>query len=166
MTERKRIDRELAEAQAKYRVLVEGCQLGVYVIQNDRYVYVNPRMTEIFGYTEEEFLALPSVTRAVSKADREVVAQQMERWLGGETESATYMFRTQHTDGHPLQIEVYGGRTEVKGRPAIIGTMLDVTEREETQDLDRQAQPVRQPPGRGGRVRLLAQWRGGSPIKT
>ena len=131
---RRRTDRARGEAQADYRALVEGSQLGVYIIQDDRYVYVNPRMTEIFGHTEEELLALPSVTRAVSKADREAVAGQMARRLTGETESTSYMFRTRHADGHPLQIEVHGGRGEVKGRRAIIGTMLDVTEREETQD--------------------------------
>ena len=134
MTERRRVDRELGEVQAKYRVLVEGCQLGVYIIQDDRYVYVSVRMTEIFGFTSEDFLALPSVTRAVCKADRQAVAEQMARRLRGETESSAYIFRTRHADGHRLQIEVHGGRADVNGRPAVIGTMVDVTEREATQD--------------------------------
>lgn len=134
MTEHGRVDRELAEVQANYRVLVEGCQLGVYIIQDDRYVYVNSWMTEIFGRTEEEFLALPSVTRAVSKTDRTAVAAQMERRLRGETATSTYMFRTRHADGHRMQIEVHGGRTTIKGRPAVIGTMFDVTEREDIHD--------------------------------
>ena len=140
MTEHRPIERELAEAQATYHILAEGCQLGVYIIQDDRYVYVNPRMTEIFGRTEEEFLALPSVTRAVSKGDRGTVADEMDRRLRGETASSTYLFRTRHADGHRLQIEVHGGRAEVKGRPAVIGTMLDVTEREESQDKIRRAE--------------------------
>ena len=39
-----------------------------------------------------------------------------------------------------MQIEVHGGRAEVEGRPAVVGTMLDVTEREATQDRLRRAE--------------------------
>ena len=55
MSGRRRADRDLGEAESKYRALVEGIQLGVYIIQDDRYVYVNPRMTEIFVVAKNYF---------------------------------------------------------------------------------------------------------------
>jgi len=140
ITEQKRAEAAIREAEAKYRALVEQSVLGVYIIQDDRYLYVNPQMAEMFGYTEEELLALPSVNRALSRADREAAAEQVERRLRGETDTSGYVFRTRHADGRRLQIEVHGGRAEVEGRPAVIGTILDVTEREETQDRLRHAE--------------------------
>ena len=140
ITERTRAEATRREVEAKYRALAEQSVLGLYIIQDDRYVYVNPRMTEIFGYTEAELLALPSVSRAVSRAGREAAVEQVERRLRGEAASSTHLLRTRHADGRRLQIEAHGGRADVEGRPALIGTMLDVTDREEAQDKLRRAE--------------------------
>ena len=96
--------------------------------------------SQIFGYTEEELLALPSVSRAVSRAGREAAVEQVEQRLRGEAASSPHMLRTRHADGRRLEIEAHGGRAEVEGRPVVIGTMLDVTDREETQDKLRRAE--------------------------
>ena len=45
------------QSEAKFRSLVEQSLVGVYVLQDGRFVYANPRMANIFGYSIEEFTA-------------------------------------------------------------------------------------------------------------
>ena len=56
-----------------YEALVEQALVGVYVVQDGRLVYANPRMAELFGYTTEALLALPSVLTLVDQSDRAAV---------------------------------------------------------------------------------------------
>src|ERR1019366_10803187 len=45
---------ELMAAEGKFRFLVEQTIVGIYIVQDDQIVYVNPRMAGIFGWSEEE----------------------------------------------------------------------------------------------------------------
>ena len=54
ITERRKSEEALRLAEAKFRSLVEQALVGIYIIQDNRFPYVNPRAAEIFGYTPEE----------------------------------------------------------------------------------------------------------------
>ena len=41
--------------------MVEQAIEGIYVVQDDRFVYVNAQLAALTGYTVDELLALPSV---------------------------------------------------------------------------------------------------------
>src|ERR1700690_1098854 len=56
ITERKSIEAELKESERKFRDLTERSLVGVYLIQNGVFKYINPRLSEIFGYTVEELV--------------------------------------------------------------------------------------------------------------
>src|SRR5450759_5023505 len=45
---------ELMAAEAKFRPLVEQSIVGIYIIQDDQFVYVNPGMQKIFGWSKAE----------------------------------------------------------------------------------------------------------------
>ena len=57
VTEAKRMENALMESEAKYRQLIELAQEGVWALDNDnRTVFVNPRMAEMLGYSESEMI--------------------------------------------------------------------------------------------------------------
>jgi PAS domain S-box-containing protein len=125
---REESQRALTAAEAKFRTLVEQSLVGIYVIQDGRYAYVNPRMTEIFGYALEEFTARP-VSEYIAEADRDLVETNIRRRLSGEVPSIRYQLTMLRRDRTLVQVEVHGARAEFNGRPAIMGTLLDITER-------------------------------------
>ena len=130
LTERKRVEAAVREAEAKYRNLVEHSLAGVYIIQNRRFVYVNPKLAEILGYTQDELLALPSAAVAViTESDRNLVEDRVEARLSGTTDSNHYYAQARRKSGEVIDLEVHGGTTSYISRPAVIGTVLDVTER-------------------------------------
>lgn len=131
ITERKRAERAVRETESKYRSLVENSLVGVYIVQEMTFVYCNPRMADIFGYTQGELLALPSMLELISGRDTAAIEKRLRDRLEGSSPSAHYTFVARRKDGQLRHIEVHGKRTDLDGRPAIIGACLDITERVE-----------------------------------
>ncbi len=116
-------------AEAKFRGLVEQSLVGIYVIQDGRFQYVNPKLAEIIGYTPDEVLAFESVLDVVVEEDHPIVKENIRKRLEGESKTVRYSFRAMRKDGEQVELEVHGAATEYLGRPAIIGTLLDITDR-------------------------------------
>lgn len=120
--------RELSATEAKFRGLVEQSLAGIYIIQNERFVYINPVFTDIFGYSQQEILALPSITELVAPEDRARVASNIAKRITGEINSIRHAFKGIRKDGKTLYLEVHGSASQFNREPAAIGILLDVTE--------------------------------------
>jgi len=133
ITERKTVEFELREAELKFRSLVEKSLVGVYIIQNGKFAYVNPEFANILGYRQEELIDTYSVEKVVLEEDRAMVSENLRARLDGEKESVHYEVRGRKKDGTRIWTEVFGSRTVYKGNPAIIGTLLNITQRKLTE---------------------------------
>lgn len=134
ITERKRMEDALISAEAQFRSLVEQSLVGIYIIQESRFAYVNPKMCEIFGYTQEELTGGITHLELTDEKDREMSAEHVRRRIDGEIESIHYEFDGKRKDGTRNRIEVFGSSTIFNGKPAVIGTLLDITERKRIED--------------------------------
>ena len=116
-------------AEPRFQALVEQSLAGIYLIQDDRFAYVNARFGEIFGYTAEEVAALPSILDVVHPEDRDLVAANIRRRTEGAAVDVRYEFRGRTRAGHTVEVEVHGRRLQWGGRPSVIGVILDASER-------------------------------------
>ncbi|GIM48038.1 hypothetical protein DNHGIG_35870 [Collibacillus ludicampi] len=132
------ITKTLIETEAKYRSLVEEALVGVYIFQEGRFCYVNPRYCDIFGYTKEEMLCM-DVLGLVLPEDRSMVSENIRKRLTGEVRSLRYQARGIKKDRSIIHYEVHGTVTTFNGKPAIIGTLIDITERKRTEELLRKS---------------------------
>jgi|GEM_PF-1672365 len=128
ITQRRQAQEALQEAEAKYRSLVEETMVGVYMIQDDQYIYANPRLLEILGAESEDVLG-KSPLEFTAPLDRALVAENIRKRMLGEVKSIRYGYKALRKDGTPVDVEVHGAVTNFRGRPAIIGSMVDNTER-------------------------------------
>jgi PAS domain S-box-containing protein len=125
---RRETQKALTTAEGNFRTLVENSIAGIYVIQDERLVYVNPRVSQILGYTAEELSARPLVD-FVCTEDREMVRANIRSRIMGEVKSVNYTLRMVARDGTRVYIEAHGARTDYNGMPAILGILTDVTKR-------------------------------------
>jgi PAS domain S-box-containing protein len=128
VTEGRQMREELKSAEAKFRHLVEQSLVGVFIVQEGRFTYVNPQFCEVSGYSAGELLAMTSILELVAPEDREYMRDLIVRRREGYFPSV-YTCRITRKDGERRDVEVLGSRTSVDGRPAVIGTILDVTSR-------------------------------------
>ncbi|MGB4842927.1 MAG: PAS domain S-box protein [Ferruginibacter sp.] len=127
--------RAIQEAEQKFRDLVEKSLVGVYIIRDGRFVYVNPRFAEIFGYTQRELTDADSVNITVYEPDREIVTNNIRLRMSGKVEGLQYDVRGVTKDGTIIHTELFGRTTQFEGEPAIIGTLIDITARKTAEDL-------------------------------
>jgi PAS domain S-box-containing protein len=119
---------ELAAAEGKFRMLVEQSIVGIYVIQGEQLAYVNPKMTEITGFTQGELTSRPLMD-FILEADWPLVVENIRKRFEGAVHHIRYNLRMVRKDGATIHVEVFGARSEYNGGPAILGTLLDITER-------------------------------------
>ncbi|HEY3297934.1 MAG TPA: PAS domain S-box protein, partial [Armatimonadota bacterium] len=130
-------EQALLEAESKYRTLVEGSPFGVYIIQDDHFQYANRHLAEMLGYSEDE-LSQISVNESIYPEDRGLVAENLRKRYSGEVPTMHYSFRALRKDGQPIEVEVYGSRMVYHGKPAVIGSMIDITERRRAEQRERE----------------------------
>jgi len=126
----RRLRREVQErrsAEAKFRGLVEQSLAGIYIIQNEQFVYVNPKFAEIFGYAPKDMIDRMGPCNLTTEADREQLREILRR-CPGERDTIHYTFGAIRQEGSLIDIEVNGKSVEYEGRPAITGVALDITE--------------------------------------
>ncbi|MDM0012021.1 PAS domain S-box protein [Variovorax sp. J22P168] len=111
-----------------FEAIVEQSVAGIYVIQDDRFVYANSTWAAIAGYTPEEVIGMP-LARIVPPDFLDEVRQRVETRLRGDPPSMHFITRGLHREGHVVLVEVHGSRMDYRGRPAVIGVGVDVTER-------------------------------------
>lgn len=128
-TERKRTEEALVSAEAKFRSLVEQSLVGICIIQDGKFIYANPKFEEILGYTGKEILSLHSIYDVIAEQDRQKVEENVLKRLGGEVESIHYTLKFRRKDLVLIDVEVHGTRTTYHGKPAVIGSVLDITGR-------------------------------------
>ncbi|MBI4535121.1 MAG: PAS domain S-box protein [Ignavibacteriae bacterium] len=135
ITERKNAERKIFSEEMKFRSLVEHSLVGIYIIQDGMFRYVNPRSAEIFGYTQDEIILKKKVADLVADEDRTTVLENIRKRIEGQVRSLHYTFRGKRKDGKLVDVEVHGTQTDYNGRPAVIGTLLDITERKRAEQL-------------------------------
>ena len=111
-----------------FHAIVEQSLAGIYILQDECFQYVNVTFAEMLGYSPEEMTGL-SLQALVPPDFLENVLDRYHKRLRGDPPSMRFVSRGMHKDGHVVSIEVHGSRMTYRGRPAVVGVGIDVTER-------------------------------------
>jgi PAS domain S-box-containing protein len=129
----KQAEQALAAAELNFRTLVENSLTGIYVIQEGKFAYVNPTVCEIVGYSAEELTTRPLLD-FVAPEQRAIVEENVRKRMEGLVKSVRYDLRMLRKNGSIAQVEVHGTRTEFKGKPSILGILLDNSKRQQAEE--------------------------------
>jgi len=129
ITERKQVEKALITSEEKFRVLTEKSLIGFYIIQDGKFAYVNPACAYSLGYLPEEIIGILSPEDLIYQDDIQVLMKRIQERLAGKIENQNILYRAVKKDGSLIYIEVYGNSIYFQDRLAIIGSMIDVTER-------------------------------------
>ncbi len=124
----------LLESEERFRQVTEAALVGVYLVQGGKFRYVNPAFAEMFGYPAGEIEDRLSSVDLTHPEDRNLVAGKVGARLSRSEEVGRYTFRGLRRDGTAIHCEALSRFIEFNGRPAIMGTVMDITERKRAED--------------------------------
>jgi len=142
ITGRKRAERALRESEERYRALTEEALAGVYILHQDRLLFVNSEMERITGYSREELLAMDDVKEIIHDEDLPRTIQRGARMEKGDEVAPRYEMRLIRKDGDVRTLLVDTRRVPYEGKSVVLGNCFDITDKvraeERRRDLEAQ----------------------------
>lgn len=109
-----------------YRLLIEQVQAAVFVIQEGRFLFVNPKLLEMFGYTRDEMLGGMDPMQLCAPEYRAMVRAQASARVAGVPGNA-YEIECVRKNGARFSAQVWGARIVLSAQAADLVTLHDVS---------------------------------------
>jgi PAS domain S-box-containing protein len=120
---------ENREMVAMYQTIIDNSQMGFTIRQEDRFVFANSRVAELFGYSLDEFLALypRQIEEMTHPEDLQAVYQLFKPAINGEDVSRRARFRIETKELSIRHVESHVKVVQFKGKQAFHQTFLDIS---------------------------------------
>ena len=115
------------------RDLADAIQTGVYVVQDKKFVYVNPYFEKLTGYSNAELIGKKS-SSFVNKPDRASVRKKAVGSLKGRRGSRPYEYRFIRKDGRLMWVLEKISSIDYMGQKASLGSFIDIEDRKQLED--------------------------------
>lgn len=129
ISERMAMEVALQKSEERFRRMIQSLQEGLFVVQDEKFVFVNEAIVDILGYTVDEMLGKPFVNVIPPEKMEYMVTRHADR-KNGEKGSWSYEYTLLHKDGVTrVPVILSTNLTEVDGKMAVVGTAKDITDR-------------------------------------
>jgi len=112
--------------------------VGVYIVQQGKFVYTSPIYRKLTGYAEHELIGVNSL-EYVHPEDKDKVRQQAIKCLKGES-SDSYEYRYIKKNGEIMWILEMITSIVYHGKRAALGSFMDITARKHMEEALRQSE--------------------------
>jgi two-component system, cell cycle sensor histidine kinase and response regulator CckA len=128
ISERKRSEQDLREAEERMRLLIESAPIAIRIATQGRYSYVNPAFLNLFGYDcPEEIEGLPVEALYVEKGKHLITERNENRAMGLDVDPH-YRVTGIRKDGAHIDLEAWGSQISYQGQRSTLRFLIDVTE--------------------------------------
>ncbi len=115
---------ELDKIEEEFSAEEKLSLFGIYVIFKDgRFMYTNPGVASVFGYTFIEFITVESIFELVAANDHKFLGDRINQCLKSQNKPLSCTFKGVRKDGTPIDVRAYGTKTKFNGKPVIVGLL-------------------------------------------
>jgi len=116
------------------RVLVEHLQDGIFVIEDEKFSYVNQRLVDMYGYPVDELIGRPFI-EVVADEDKAMVSERHHARIAGENVPELYDIHVATGHGTTICCSLNVGlSTNQAGQTVAVGSVRDVTQQRAAQE--------------------------------
>ncbi|MFN4237785.1 MAG: EAL domain-containing protein [Vogesella sp.] len=128
ITQRAAEECQRREAAEKYRAVVEQSLVGIYITQEEELVYVNPKLADLVQYEAEELVGR-NIVSVLPAGEGERIRSQIRRRIADHIQNMHYTTRLVRKDGEIVDVEIHSRLFDYQGRKALIGVVMDISDR-------------------------------------
>lgn len=142
LVEQKRSKKALEESEKKYRQLIENAQEGICVVQDEMFVYFNPKFLEFTGragFSPEELTGQPFFL-FIHPNDQQMMRERFHRRIEHGESINRYPFRLLDRQGNVHWFEIDSIKINWNEKPATLNFIWDLTDHYYLQDLYRESE--------------------------
>ncbi len=141
ITASRRTEQALRDSEATMRALLGSLVDGVFLAQDHRFVFANPALPAMLGYSPETFVGLPFAAVVAPEYLDAWVTRFDRRIGGGPPPPSHYEVRfLSALEPRGIWVELRASRHEFEGRPAVLGIVRDVSERRRAEQAVRDSE--------------------------
>lgn len=136
ITERKNSEKKLIESESKFRSISEQSLMGIIILQDGVFKYVNETVAKIGGrpFQEIKDLSMQEFIRFIHPDDLSLIVEEAKKKQAGETDVATqYSCRIFSKSGKLKWVDVYSKSILYQGKPADFITLVDITDKKKAE---------------------------------
>ncbi|NVM01799.1 MAG: PAS domain S-box protein [Candidatus Helarchaeota archaeon] len=136
VTEKKVSEQKLKESEEKFRTISEQSLMGIAIIQDGVFKYVNEAASRINGYTTQEMLqwSPEEFTKAIHPEDLSFALEQARKKQAGDKDVVDhYSLRLITKSGKIKWVDQYSKSITYRGAFADLVTLTDITEKKEAE---------------------------------
>jgi len=126
ITQRILFEEKLKHSENLFRTLTENTAAGIVIYNKETFLYANPAITRLLGYSEEEMKKM-HFWDVVHPFDRELVKERGKKRIKKQRVPNNYQFRLITKTGETLWIDFTAGSLYFEGEEASIGSVHDIT---------------------------------------
>jgi PAS domain S-box-containing protein len=136
-----RLIERVLDSESKYRRLFECSNDIIYILQDKRFVYVNPRFEELLEFKLDE-VNQPDFNfmKLVAPESVPLIEERTRRVAAGEIIPPNYEFKALSKSGKVLDVDVSVSYVTYEGKPAVQGILRDISERKRLEARQKEMQ--------------------------
>lgn len=134
ITKRKEAEEKLKESEEKYSSLVEESNDAIILIQKDKLVFLNQKMSELVGYSVEECLD-KDFLYFVAPEDHKIVLKRRADRAKGKKVEPRYEFNLVDRLGRYIPVEVNVTVINFQGQSSRLAIIRDMTKAKENEKM-------------------------------
>ncbi|MFZ3048864.1 MAG: CHASE4 domain-containing protein [Desulfatirhabdiaceae bacterium] len=125
--------KRVTKSEEMFRLISEYSLAHVIMVQNGKFIYVNPRAANMLGYSPDEMIGLDP-WQIIHFEDRGMIRKKAKKRSTGDAGIYHYEFRYVTRTGEIRWIEMLAVPIVYKGKDTILGHGIDITERKQAED--------------------------------
>ncbi|SPA23838.1 Two-component system sensor kinase [Cupriavidus taiwanensis] len=122
----------LNDYEIPFKGIVEQSVAGIYILQDGRMQYVNETFAAMCNVPRSRMTG-ELLAKLAAPHQVDALLKQYEKRIRGER-PGPFVLHTRRPDGSRGYVEIHGNTVQYRGKPAIVGVGLDVTDRIQKQE--------------------------------
>ncbi|MFW6173659.1 MAG: PAS domain S-box protein, partial [Elusimicrobiota bacterium] len=138
ITDHKKMEEALRSSEKKFRTLTESAPIAIMIHQNEKCTYANPATESLTGYSKEELMGI-SIWDLIHSDSLKIIEEREKLFKAGRSSKTGQEIKINSRDGEIRWIYLVTSSIEFKGKPAVLATAIDITEKKQMEKARRES---------------------------